>query len=234
MDANTIIATASPERLKHALKGFLHGYRDPAFGALPKGETELLVLRLLTDLGAVGERPTVYELVSKLKVTRTKARRLIYEQELRKRSAQQLDEEVCELLQHPIIEKSGELFVLEVESPLVSDHLRAKLHALRRVSDGSFSPSLVKLSLEAMTSLVESYLSEKDREGIKKALIAAGAPDTSLKGVLKAVLKKVGEKVADEAGEAVAEEASKYMIPILDGTIGAIKFGFKGLFPKSV
>jgi hypothetical protein len=233
LNTKEIIAVVGAERASVALEVFLNSYLNPAFGSLPKNETELLVLRLLTELGAVEKKVTVYELVSKLKVTRTKARKLIYEKELRSRSPQELDEEVRTLLRRPMIQKSGEVYILEVENPLVSDHLRARVQALGYISDGSFSPNIVKLSLEATTSLLESYLADKDKELVRKALIAAGAPDTSLKGVLKAVLKKLGEKVADDAGEAIAEQASRYMSPILDGTVGSIKSSFKALFPKS-
>jgi hypothetical protein len=131
--------------LKNATEEFLVGFCTPAFGALPKSEIELIVMRFLEQIGFITSEPEVYELVSKLKITRTKARNLIYERELRRLSPKQLDDRVKSLLKRPLIQKSGDFFVLEVENPLVSDHLRSRVKKLGYVSDGSFSPSIVKL-----------------------------------------------------------------------------------------
>lgn len=219
MDINQIVNNASEKEAKAALSYLLQHYMTPAFGALPKGEVELIVLNVLEQLKAIDSEPEQYELVSKLKVTRAKARRLMYDRELRSSSDQQLDDKVKALLKRPLIQKNGDLFVLEVENPLVSDHLRAKVQKLGYVSDGSFSPSLIKLGLDAIAALIESYLSDEEKDKVKKALIAAGAPDTSFKGVIKATLKKVSAKIAADTGEALMDSASEYISPILDGGV---------------
>ena len=232
MDIPFITTKAGPTRTKAALDEFLTSFLDPAFGALPKSEVELLVLRLLAQVGAVSERPSVYELVSKLRVTRAKARRLIYDQDLRCRTQEELDSDIRQLLRKPVIQKRGDSFALEIENPLLSDHLRAKLQTLGHVTDGSFSPSLVTLTLDAMVALIEEQLSKADRSETFEALVKAGAPDKTLKGVLKSALKKLGEKIADDTGEAVANEVSNYLGPLLDSGKSAITSAFKSLFAK--
>lgn len=67
---------------------------------------------------------------------------------------------------------------------------------------------------------------------MKKALVAAGAPDKSVKGVLTAALKKLGKKVAAEAGEAVADQISEHMTPILPAATATVKATFEGIFAK--
>ena len=191
MDIKLIINALPEAKAKAVLAQLLERYLTPAFAALPKNEVELLVLDALEQVGAISADPQLYELVSKLKVTRAKARRLIYDRELRHSSSADLDAKVKALLKRPLLQKQGELFVLEVENPLVSDHLRDKLQQLGYVSDGSFSPSLIKLGLEAITALIASLLSTSEQEQVRLALVAAGAPDGSFKGVLKATLKKV-------------------------------------------
>lgn len=233
MDIPAITTRAGHQLNKEVLDRFLIQYLNPAFGALPKQEVELLVLKLLVDLGAVDARPSIYELVSKLKVTRTKARRLIYDRELRSRTSEELDDDVRTVLRSPIIQKRGDLFALEIENPLLSDHLRAKLKALGHVSDGSFSPSLVTLTLDAMVALIDSQLSDAEKTVTQKALIAAGAPEKTLKGVLKSALKKLGEKIADETGGAVAEEVSDYIGPLLESSKSAITSAFKSVFASN-
>ncbi|MCH8551782.1 MAG: hypothetical protein LAT62_07590 [Natronospirillum sp.] len=219
MDIEQIVNNSTEEDAKSALAYFLKSYMTPAFGALPKNEVELIVLNVLEKLNAIDEEPELYELVSKLKVTRSKARGLIYDRELRRSSEEELDEKVKTLLKKPLIQKNGDLYVLEVENPLVSDHLRSKVQKLGYVSDGSFSPSIVKLGLDAVAALIESYLTHQERDDVKDALVAAGAPDTSFKGVIKATFKKVAAKVASDTGEALMEKASDFISPILDAGI---------------
>lgn len=222
MDIKLIINALPEAKAKAVLAQLLERYLTPAFAALPKNEVELLVLDALEQVGAISADPQLYELVSKLKVTRAKARRLIYDRELRHSSSADLDAKVKALLKRPLLQKQGELFVLEVENPLVSDHLRDKVQQLGYVSDGSFSPSLIKLGLEAITALIASLLSTAEQEQVRLALVAAGAPDGSFKGVLKATLKKVASKVAADSGEALMDKAAGYLAPIVDASIAAL------------
>ena len=222
MDIKLIINALPEAKAKAVLAQLLERYLTPAFAALPKNEVELLVLDALEQVGAISADPQLYELVSKLKVTRPKARRLIYDRELRHSSSADLDAKVKALLKRPLLQKQGELFVLEVENPLVSDHLRDKVQQLGYVSDGSFSPSLIKLGLEAITALIADLLSADEQEQVRLALVAAGAPDGSFKGVLKATLKKLASKVAADSGEALMDKAAGYLAPIVDASIAAL------------
>jgi len=222
VDIKRIINALPEANAKAVLAQLLERYLTPAFAALPKNEVELLVLDALEQVGAISADPQVYELVSKLKVTRPKARRLIYDRELRHSSSADLDAKVKALLKRPLLQKQGELFVLEVENPLVSDHLRDKLQQLGYACDGSFSPSLIKLGLEAITALIAALLSTAEQEQVRLALVAAGAPDDSFRGVLKATLKKLASKVAADSGEALLDKAAGYLAPIVDASIAAL------------
>jgi hypothetical protein len=113
------------------------------------------------------------------------------------------------------------------------DHLRAKLKQLNYITDGSFSPELIRLTTDAFVSLFESYLPGDSKDEIKKAFVDIGAEaDTSLKGVLKAAFKKLGSKLADEAGGQVAESVGEYLGPLISGSIELIKSKFTDLFIK--
>ncbi|HBC05373.1 MAG TPA: hypothetical protein DC015_14535 [Aequorivita sp.] len=234
MDINRIVNDASEVEAKEALSYFLQQYMTPAFGALPKNEVELIVLNVLEKLKAIDEEPELYEFVSKLKVTRSKARGLIYDRELRRSSEEELNDKVKSLLKRPLIQKNGDLYVLEVENPLVSDHLRSKVQKLGYVSDGSFSPSIIKLGLDAITALIESYLSAQEKDDLKAALVAAGAPDTSFAGILKATFKKVASKVASDSGEALMDKASEFISPIIDAGIELVTEKAGELFENDV
>ncbi len=234
MDIAAIIAKADDATLKTVLSDLLNHYMNPAFGALPKNEVELLVLHSLHQLGAISPAPDVYELVCALRITRAKARGLIYNYELRQSSSSDLDRKLKQLLKRPLIQKDGELFVLEVENPLLSDHLRAKVQKLGYLSDGSFSPSLIKLSLDALCALIESLLSEDEVEQTRQALIQAGAPDGSFSGVLKASLKKLAHKLAADSGEAVMDKAAAFLGPILEASAKQILEHSRKLFGNTL
>ena len=146
----------------------------PAFGALPKIEVELIFLEALIQLGVIDDEPKVYDLVSTLHITRSRARNLIYERELRRSTTEVLDEKVRELLCNPLIQKNRQ-YLLEIDNPLVSDHLRDKVQKLGYITDGSFSPNIVKLGLDAISALIESYLSQDEQKQIQDIIISAGA-----------------------------------------------------------
>ena len=177
----------------------------------------------------ISKDPQVYELVTTLRVTRTKARNLIYERELRCSSPSALDERVKELLRKPIIDKKNAHFILEVENPLVSDHLRDKVQKLGHISDGSFSPSIVKLSINAFVALVEDSLGD-NAETARQVLVEAGAPDKSLRGVVNAVAMKFANRVAADTGEEVMKDVSSFFGAMMDGSMEALRRGAVELF----
>jgi len=232
MEIKNYILGSDAEKCREVLASFLDGYLSPAFGALPKKEIDLLVMNALEKTAYINHDPSLYELVQKLRVTRMKARNLIYDQELRRLNTPELDQRVKDALLHPILQKDGELFLLEIENPLVSDHLRSKIQKLEFISDSSFSPSIVKLPLNAIVAVIEDYLSEEERKSVKKALVKAGAPDKSLQGVLKSTLKIAAKKLASDTGEALVESVSEYLSPIMDNAVDSATEIFTDLFKK--
>lgn len=222
MEIEEVVRKAGSQQAKDALKKLLTRYLNPAFGALPKAEVELIILDALEELGVISKEPQVYELVTTLRVTRTKARNLTYERELRRSSPSALDKRVKELLRNPIIDKKGSHFILEVENPLVSDHLRDKVQKLGHISDGSFSPSIVKLSVNAFVALVEDYLGD-DTETARQVLVESGAPDKSLRGVVNAAAMKFSKRIASDAGEEVMKDVSSFFGAMMDGSMERLR-----------
>lgn len=232
MDVSNKLKSISEKECKTALVKILDKYLNPAFGSLPKREIDLLLFEVLEDLKIIKGTPELYSLVSDLRVTRSKARSLLYDRELRKYQEDELNNLVKESLKRPIISKNGDEFKLEIESPLVSDHLRAKVKELGYLSDGSFSPSIVKLPLKAVTAIIESYLTDTEKKNIKKVLVRAGVPDGSFGGILKAVIKKAASKVAADTGEELIEQAEEYLSPIISGAVDVIEDKVKKIFAE--
>ncbi len=222
MDIKRAVDSADEKICREVLHAVLMQYMSPAFSALPSREIDLVIIDALEKLQYISEEPTLYELVQKLRVTRSKARSLLYDRELRRIDANELDKKVLEVIKAPIVQKQGEQFVFEIENPLVSDHLRAKIQRLGHASDGSFSPSLVKLTITAFSALIAEEVPEADREKVREALIKAGAPDSSFAGVIKGALKQIGKKVAEDAGQDAAEVLGEYVSSILSGLAGGV------------
>jgi hypothetical protein len=225
------IADADDATCRATLAYILSEYTKPAFGALPKREIDMLMLDALVRIGYLdSEQPSLYQLIQLLKVSRSKARSLVYERDLRRLGKTQLDELLTRSLIRPFILKQGDLFCLEIENPLVLDHLKDKLQRLGFATDGSFSPSLVRLSKDAFNALVVDCVPLCNQKVVKDALVAAGAPDGTFGGVIKGVLIKLGGKFADSAGEEMAGNLSKYLEPILSGATSEITSRVSELF----
>ncbi|UTW64542.1 hypothetical protein KFE98_10500 [bacterium SCSIO 12741] len=221
------------EEVKEAFQELLQDYLTPAYGSISKRDFDILLFIKLQKLGIFDRNPKIYELVSELRVTRAKARNLLYESKLRQTSKAELDQELKELLKKPIFlpDKNNDKIGIEIDNPFLIDHLRAKLKGLNHITDGSFSPELVRLTTDAFTSLFESYLPEESKAGIRAAFIEMGVEsDASFKGVLKGAFKKLGSKIADDAGGQVAESVGEYLGPVIDGSIELVKDRFIGLF----
>lgn len=173
MNTAELVKLKKKNELEGILSQLLDAYLNPAFGALPKREIDLMFLDALESLGGISKEPSTYELVSELRVTRNKARTLYYDRELRRLDKETLNKKVIETLKHPILQKHGDLFVLEIENPLVSDHLRHLVQVAGYATDGSFSPSLVKLSIDAFVKLLEDHLEDNEKTIVRKALVKA-------------------------------------------------------------
>lgn len=213
------IKNASEQSVRDALHLILARYLTPSFGSLTKRDIDLLIFTALERIGYIEDDPSLYALVQQLRVTRGKARGLLYERELRRMGERDLDEKVRQALRRPLLQKQGELFVLEIDNPLVIDHLRSKLQMLGHATDSSFSPSLVKLSDDAIIDLLENMLDAKHRERARREFVKAGFPDNSFQGVMKDVFKALAKKVADEAGSRIVEQVFG---PLMDGAFEKI------------
>ncbi len=235
MDFDKIVDDLDETVCRDALKAILAGYCSPAFGALPKREIDLLFFELLYSVGVIGPGDSLYTLMRDLRVTRPKARALMFEREVRRATADsgQLDAELRTLLGQARFVKDGTYFVMEVENPLLQDHLREHVRKLNYLTDTSFNPQLVRVPVEAVTALSAKIIPDQEQEAIRKALVKAGMPDGSFTGVLKGALKVLGEHLAKEAGgrfaETVVDNTVSYLKPVFGASGKAITESWKGL-----
>lgn len=163
---NAEFFVADPEKQKSLLVDFLNDYSTPSFGSMSKRDTDVALFSMMQELGVIKKNPQIYEVVSLLHVTSSKARNLIYEASLRRNNEETLNRSLLEHLQKPrFLATSDKMIALEIDDPLLIDHLKFKLRNLNYITDGSFNPGLVKMSYDAYASLFGDTLPQniKDR-----------------------------------------------------------------------
>lgn len=116
----------SSEECVTILEKLLKAYMTPAFGVLPKHEIDIIMYEVLQEVGYIEKNSTPYDLVRKLKVTRSKAQSLIYESNLRQftGSTEDLEEQLRNLLIKDAILIYHDKVAIEVENPLLRDYIR--------------------------------------------------------------------------------------------------------------
>ena len=208
MDINTNIKNKSKKEIEEIMNHILSSYLNPAFGSLPKREIDLIFLDTLQSIGALSQEPSLYELVTKLRITRTKARSLLYDQELRQVNDDELHTKAIQVLTKPLLFKDGEAIKLEVENPLISDHIRYMFQNIGAATDGSFSSSLIKISANAYIKLIEVQLNEDNKNALIKNIKQSGIDNYgSFHAVVKSALSLIGKSVAGNVGEEITQES---------------------------
>jgi len=167
------VQKASSDRTQAALLALLTPYFRPTFGAGKTVEHEVSVLRALELLGVVPARATELDLVMTLRVTRAKARALLYQVQLADvHNLAALDDHVREVLAHPRLGQLGSrdggpvVWLLDVPFPFVADRIRQLVRQEGFISDSSFSPTLIKLSSNAYGAVVASLIPLPERDAL--------------------------------------------------------------------
>ena len=198
--------------LREALRMLFVPHATPVFGAAKSVEHEVAALNVLKLLGYVSKDADEFELVERLRVTKPKARNLLYQSALRaSEDSGAVDRSLRSALSNPRIKRDGAFFLIEVPQPLTMDRLRARVRFLGFISDGTFSGGLAKVPEEALTALVESLMPAKQKAAVLNAMKKQGLTDTSLQGVLKGALSRVGSRVAAEAGGELMSSAGEFL-----------------------
>lgn len=207
LEIETLIAQAGPKACAEALRDLLVPHFAPVFGAAKLVEHEVAAFRALKLLGYLPAQPDEYDLVMALRVTKVKARSLLYQVALRtKTNHAETDAALQQLLSQPRVSKDGDKVFIEVADPLLMDQLRQRIRQLNFISDGSFSGSIAKLPIPALSALIADLIPVDQRVAVCKQLKEQGVRGDDLQGMITAVVGQLGKRVAGSAGERVAEQ----------------------------
>lgn len=206
------------DEVKKVFKELITAYMHPAYGSMSKRDFDIFLFMKLQSLGIIDTDPDLYDIVANLKVTRTKARNLLYESKMRSSSKEMLNNELKNLLSKPIFLKDNDKIAIEISNPLLADHLRSQLKKLGYITDGSFSAELIKMSMNAYLAIFEYMIPKDSKKHVIDALILCGAKEpTDFKKILTSILKTLGSIAIGKAGE----ESVKYLFTHLTPLINA-------------
>lgn len=222
----------SHDELRTILCDMVYTYCQPSFGSMSKHDSDLLLFDSMVRIGLISNNPTIYDIMSMLKVTRSKARSLIYEHQLRKiQNEEQLKEQLRNTLKRPLMSSLSKNVCLEVDNPYLIDFIRNELKGLGFVTDGSFNTELVKMSTDAFAALYEKTITDKDRRNVNIKLIELGVkPDTSLKKILPHLMVGVSKSLASAAMGKIGEDITCTCIDYLEKNIDNLKGTIGDLF----
>lgn len=191
------------------LEKFLNDYKTPSFGSLSKKEVDLRIFELYIDAGVIRKDPSIFDLVNELKISRSKARSLIYDYNLRKKSEEMLKEDLKLLLKDGVVEKDDRIKI-EVDDPYLSDYIRNILKSNKMIADGSFMKEILVLSTKAYCTLLENCLTDEETEAAKRNLFGDSIAKSVMNGFMYKFLEKyVGENTAKnilELGKMIVEQ----------------------------
>lgn len=179
----------------------LGAHANPVFGASKIIEHEIAAINALKTIGFIRDDIDEFGLVEKLRITKSKARSLLYQMALRTEDdADAINAQIKATILTPRIEKQGELFLIEVPHPLTMDRLRQRVRQLGFLSDGSFSGSVARISEKALIALLADLLSEEERQRLMGSYHAQGVSDKTPVGIIKNILAKALQAAVGQAG----------------------------------
>lgn len=231
MEILRLLEGAKSDSIKKIFIDFVKEYITPSYGSMSKRDFEILLFMKLQELKVIDKDPDLYSLIKNLKISRSRARNLLYEAKMRSSNDKDLDKELIELLTKPIFLKDGDRIAIEIQNPLITDHFRFKLKELGHITDGSFSPELVKLNYVAYIALADKLSSNEVKANIVKLFVEEGImKDCSFKAVFSEIVKKIGHKIAGKAGEVATDQLFQFLSPITRDSVKYVSKGILDLF----
>ena len=208
------LKVASRTDLEAICQIMLAPHFQPVFGSAKTIEHEVAAFQALQraallDSDSVDE----FTLVKQLRITRAKARNLLYAVALRQPDAERdFPSALRQLLLKPRIhlDPSGRIVSLEVVDPFLMDQVRELLRRQGFLSDGSFSGSIAKMSPQAFAALLQEAIPPEQRSKIQRLLRKQGLQGKDWTSLMVGLIGRIGEQMAGaaggELGQALAEK----------------------------
>lgn len=148
---------------------FLIEYTEPSFGSMPKSDINIKIFNIMRNIGLISEDPDAWEVISMLKLKRSTANNLIYDANIRREGTfEKLDDLLRKTLEEIPYTWEGKYVSIQIDNPLLIDHIKSILKDENCLLDGSFSPEIVKMKPEAFICMYLNALNDNDRNEFEK------------------------------------------------------------------
>jgi len=177
---------------------------QPVFGSAKAVEHEVAAFKALQRAALLEQdRVDEFSLVKQLRITRSKARNLLYAVALRQPDSElDFSAALRKLLLNPRIhlDPAGRVVSLEVVEPFLMDQVREPLRCHGFLSDGSFSGSIARMSPQAFSALLEEAIPPGERKTVEQKLRKQGLQGKDWTSLVVGLIGRIGEQVAGAAG----------------------------------
>lgn len=208
------------DQLQAICKLLLKPHFMPVFGSARVVEHEVAAFHALHASGLIGDGwPDEYTLVKTLRITKAKARNLLYAVALR---SEQTEEEFINTLKLSVanpriqLDKSAKIIAIEINDPFVMDQVRSLLRNKGYLVDGSFSESIARIPLKAFSDLLEVALGSDGLKLAKDKLRKHGVSGDLWSDMIVGIASKFSEKFAGAAGEEIGSSFGEYISSLFD------------------
>lgn len=202
------------------LKEFLNRYMQPSFGALPKKEVDLLVYRLMFDIGYAKSEMLDFQAVSReLRISPGRAKVLYYEAQLRSESNKPLStpSDQREWLRQNLPSVLSKVQVnqyqggeqprfemrLMIRDPFVRNELEGYLLNMRQFADYSFNRNILVLDFPVFSELLKSLVDDDTVARVESQMVSLAK--TARKDLWNEALQAFVKGVAESAGGQLVE-----------------------------
>lgn len=193
------IEQASINNLRAAMRLLLKPHTTLVFGTAKTVEHEIAAFEAFKRLGYLSDNADEFEIVDRLRVTKPKARALLYQASLRNyRSEDDKASALRKIIGNGNVIKDGNYFVIEVPDPLLLEDLRRRIREAGFISDGTFSPSLARLQASALSRLIVDLLPTEVRSTVEGNLKKNGFKPHTLQAAIERMIMGVAKKITND------------------------------------
>ncbi len=207
---------------RNFLKNLLETYFERGLGSLAKRDIEVLLIYLLIEDGCLGEDIDINRISRLLKLSKTKAKNLVYDVQLRylQYSEQEAIERFVNLIEQARFEVTKEKITFVVRDPLLRQYVEDWIAQTNGFSDTSFNKELIKISPEILTDIFTYLIKITSEDKVKLEDIKSRLPvdsDQSLfkQITIKGLLKMFVQKYIQHMVDGVSKEALAKTVEML-------------------
>lgn len=201
---------------------FLENYLKFGLGALPKSDTDALVMHLLDRYGYAGYGPLAtrrnQEASEILKTPVSKIKKLRYEAALK--FGESIEEQakgrlLAALSQATLeIDDNKEKINLIIEDSLAKNWLQGQLKSHQLIFDHSFNTEIVKVTADGLFAVLDTIFSKKELDEFRSAYDSAKKLKTAEER------RKAFKQAASKFAQGAAKQAGSGVVAVLKAQLG--------------